>query len=410
MSNHIYFIYEDDDELIEYDVNNSNSCLSEKSTKTIPQKCDGFNIISKTGGNNNINNNKKNTINKDFKIPQVCDLTREKLKLYKMTELVHICKHYNIKGYSKLNKSSLINVIVEFKMKVNYIIIIQKNVRRFIVQSFLNKKSPNKTWLPSKRCIVCKNNSDFYTLDSLENIPLCQYICYVDSNNCYWGFDMLSLYNYYTHQYNMSKSKYKLNNPYTGLLFDKVFIDNFLSHIDISNKMGFNVMLNTDNNNEENDISISGNASNLSLHNNQEHQRSSSLVLLDILCIMENHGYLIRMEWITNISKDRLIRFLHELYDIWVYRSQITIETQMQICHPHGNPFNCIYRIDDLSRETQEYVFSKTLNVILNMTSKGVTYADCGSGIIYVMSALSLVSIDVATAYPWIYEQSYYIN
>lgn len=49
-----------------------------------------------------------------------------------------------------------------------------------------------------------------------------------------------------------------------------------------------------------------------------------------------------------------------------------------------------------------------TLSVINNFIAKGVTYSDCETGILYVLSALSLVSYDFANAYPWIYAQSHY--
>lgn len=335
----------------------------------------------------------KRNVTVNFIIPTMHELKTASLKSYKLTELKKIGKFYRLSNYSKMKKADLI-ASLERLIKMEYFtVFIQKNIRRFNIQKFLANKSPSKTWLPSGRKRLCKNDSDFYTLEAVEDIPLKQYICYVDENDCYWGFNMISLYNYFKHQYAISRSKNNINNPYTNLPFSNTFMDNFKHHVFVSEKYGFNIDLKISNGNEADDIT-----------NTQRLQD----MLYNNLGIIEQHGYLLRSEWVSSLSKERLIKFVYELNDIWEYRSQIDRATKRQICYPSGNPLDAVNPINILNRENYEHVFKMTMNVINNFIAKGVTYSDCETGILYVLSALSLVSYDFANAYPWIYAQSHY--
>lgn len=321
-----------------------------------------------------------------FVIPSLEKTQTINLYAFKLTELKSICKYYNIKNYSKLNKQNIIDHIKNYSDRNKHAIFIQKNIRRFLVQRFFENKSPNRTWLPTKRKEMCKNDSDFYTLEPLEEIPLSQYICYVDENNCYWGFDMLSLYNYYKHQYKITKQINKLNNPYTGLLFSETFIVSFKNHIKNSKHRGFDIKLDIE----------------------KQSVDDVNDLLINVLNIIEQHGYLMRNEWITNMTKEQLFKFIFELKDIWVYRAQLTINMQRQICHPSGNPFEHIGNIHHMLDDDYAIIYKKSLTLILNMISKGLHYSDCGTGILFVLSALTLASHEVALAYPWILSQAHY--
>lgn len=332
--------------------------------------------------NTNTNTTKKNHM-VIFKIPSLCEMNTTSLKKYKVNELKQICKSYKIHKFSKMKKQDLINSIENLVNQNKYIVFIQKNVRRFILERFLNKKSPNKSWLPSKRRELCKNTSDFYTLEPIDEIPLSQYICYVDENKCYWGFNIISLYNYYKHQYAIYKKKNMLKNPYTGLPFCNNFILLLNEHVIKSPYYGLDVDLNIEENEPTNTM-------------------TNDALLLNVLTIIEQHGYLIRKEWVSNIPKEELITFLNELEDIWIYRSQTSMIIKRQICHPSGNPFESL-NISNLTNETYDIVLKNTLTIILNIISKGVSYSDCCTGILFVLSAFTLVSDDIANAYEWLF-------
>jgi len=334
--------------------------------------------------------NSINNCNNDiYIIPKINELTSENIKNIKINNLRKICKYYNIKNFSKLKKEELIYVINEFYNKEKYAIIIQKNWRKYLVQKFLNMKSPNKTWLPNERKKLCKNSSDFYTMDNVESIPIMQYICYIDENDCYWGFDILSIYNYYKHHIKITKNSKTLNNPYTSIPFSSDFIELLLNHINYSKILGFHINIEINNEVLTDD-------------------KSNKELLMDILYILEQHGYPLRIEWFDDFNTHKIIKFLLELNDIWNYRTQISYETKTNICYPSGNPFGIIHSIRELASYDYTYVLKKALEIINNMISKGITYSDCDTGILFVLSGLTLVSENIANAYPWIYEGSFY--
>lgn len=337
--------------------------------------------------------NIKRDANVNFIMPTLKELKMASLSSYKLTELKKIGKFYRVSSYSKMKKKDLVTSLERLITLEHVAVFVQKNIRRFNIQTFLSNKSPSKTWFPSKRKLLCKNDSDFYTLENIEDIPLKQYICYVDENDCYWGFNIISLYNYFKHQYAISRSKSNINNPYTNLPFGDTFMNNFKHHIFVSEKYGFNIDLKISNGNEADGITG---------------DHTTQGMLYDNIGIIEQHGYLLRSEWISAISRERLIKFLYELNDIWEYRSQIDRATRRQVCYPSGNPFGTVQHINVLNGENYDDVFKATLCVIKNFITKGVTYSDCETGILYVLSALSLVSQDFANAYPWIYAQSHY--
>jgi hypothetical protein len=358
-----------------------------------------YNFYDKCVDKNKKNNEKYNkiidTVNEDKKniksvnnliIPSLSEIKNCDMKKYKVIELKKICSFYKVKNYYKKKKDELILSLIRISELEHFSTFIQKNARRFIIQSFLNNKSPNKTWLPSKRMKICKNQTDFYTLENLDEIPLSQYICYVDENNCYWGFNILSLYNYFKHQYHLTKNTNKINNPYTNLPFNNKFMTNFKHHVYISQKMGFSIKLNVD---EEED--------------NKNDECILNKLIEDNVSIIERHGYFIQTNWITDISKNMLIRFIYELMDIWCYRSQISPSVQRQICHPSGNPFEMVQNINILNNKEYNDVALAAHKIINNFISTGITYSDCQTGTLYVLSALTLVSRDFEQAFPYIY-------
>ena len=43
-----------------------------------------------------------------------------------------------------------------------------------------------------------------------------------------------------------------------------------------------------------------------------------------------------------NLTNDKIITFIRELYDIWNYRANLSLQTQRLICPPIGRPFSSI--------------------------------------------------------------------
>lgn len=297
-------------------------------------------------------------------------------------QLKQKCRDMKIKNYSKMKKNELVETIKQRLLQNEKAILIQKIWRRHIVNKYLNLKAPKHAWTPKNRINVCKNDNDFYTFEPLSDIPFHQFITYEDENQCLWGFDILSIYNYISHSINVRKTKI-INNPFTNLPFSSIFLGNVERIITLGKLL--NVTL---------DFTIETHI--------QNEEEIVNEKLLTILYHMEQHGYIIRKDWLDNHSKTEWINFLMDLRDLWQYRIKIPHHERKQLCSPHGNPFSGISYIRELYDYNELYVKNKTYDIILNFISKGNTNAMCGLGILYVLISLRRINAIIFREYNWL--------
>ena len=122
------------------------------------------------------------------------------LKKYKIPELKKVAKYNNLKVGG--TKPILLERILEHFNKIKNIIVVQSLIRRKLVYMYINYKGPalyNKT--------KCVNETDFYTLEPLEDIELYDFFSFEDANNFLYGFDINSLLT-------MMKKPGIMTNPY----------------------------------------------------------------------------------------------------------------------------------------------------------------------------------------------------
>ena len=75
-----------------------------------------------------------------------------------------ICKFYKLKVSG--NKNILKERIFKYLYESFYCIKIQKNIRKFLVKKYLNLIGPGIN------CKVCRNDTDFFTLENLNEIDI----------------------------------------------------------------------------------------------------------------------------------------------------------------------------------------------------------------------------------------------
>lgn len=167
------------------------------------------------------------------------------LKKYKLPELKKIVKKYKLRITG--NKDDLINRIETYFNSMNSAELIQKKFRSWLVRySFiLNGEVVNNRSL-------CVNDSDFVTLEPLDEIPRELFYSYKDKNDFYYGFNITSLIQ-------MMKTKGKISNPYNRESFDKKILNNMISLYNIiqiiypehrdNNKVKLTVCSNSNNSN-----------------------------------------------------------------------------------------------------------------------------------------------------------------
>ena len=124
---------------------------------------------------------------------------------------------------------------------------------------------------------------------------------------------------------------------------------------------------------------------------------------------MDLCGYNTDINWFLTLTKNRCIRYLKSLLDIWDYRSQIDEETKHKI-YPGGNPFyrfNYIHQTSDQINERINNTMSFKNDILLlidDLITKGQDDSFKNLGMIYVLGAFTIVNHNAAASLPWLYE------
>tara|TARA_Y100000992_G_scaffold302683_1_gene278343 strand:- start:2747 stop:3784 length:1038 start_codon:yes stop_codon:yes gene_type:complete len=315
---------------------------------------------------------KSKCLDEDFIIPDFKDFNMFKNTLYNVKQLKIILKKYKLKQTG--NKNELVKRIFDFLHKSFFIIKIQKNIRRKLVYLFFNNLGPG-----SKDINICTNKTDFYSLEELNNYNFYELMSIkdIDDNHIY-GFSIQTL-----HQYILNSKETPLKNPYNR----NVIKDNF--KIKISKHLRFCKIFN---------INL-----NISTHS-EIIKRDINQRIIDIFHQIDQLGNYTNANWFLNLEHRKLIRFIFELKDIWVYRANLSDEIKRNICSPTGNPFiNVNLNMIRTIRYTNN-LRSICLTIMSNMISLGTTDEYKSLGAFYILTALTLVSEEAAIALPWLYD------
>lgn len=301
---------------------------------------------------------------------------------YTLDMMKTICEHYHIAKSG--TKQELLKKIYMFLYSTYSIKKIQRCFRFFLNRKLILLKGPgfvNKS--------VCVNDSDFLTMENLNDIPENRFYSFKDDDNVIYGFDMLSILKA------INKDNF-FKNPYNRKNLPISKIKN-----DIDNILRLNIILKL--NNIEDDINKKDDISNLSIN------KQIQLKFLSICQKIDELGNYTDVNWFNSLSGIQIIKFFHELKDIWAYRAQLSEETKLQI-YPHGDPFQEYSNIYQLNYITIEDLKIKMIKIIENLIYKGINSHSQFLGASYILSALTLVNENAAQSMPWLYFSVAHIN
>lgn len=308
----------------------------------------------------------------DFQIPSFNDFEKINNISYNVKQLKAILANYKLKKTG--NKNELVKRIYDFLYKSFYICKIQKNMRRKIVYLLFKKLGP-----ASKNIELCTNNTDFYSLEKLNNFKFNEIISIKDENdNHIYGFTIQTMNIYIKNNANTD-----LKNPYNRTKINEN-IQNNISSIKRICKI-LNLKLNIE--------------SHIETIKKDINQR-----IFDIFHKIDELGNYSNHIWFLNLDHGKLIKFIFELKDIWVYRANLSDITKINICHPTGNPFLGINMNFIRSTRYTNNLKIICVDIMSNMINKGINNEYRSLGALYILTALTLVSSDAASALPWLYD------
>lgn len=317
---------------------------------------------------------KRNKVTKEeFEIPEYNDYESIVELNYNVSQLRSIARYYKQKISG--NKSQLKHRLYNYLKYSLYAIKVQRFFRGYICRLYISLKGP-----ALYRRTLCVNESDFYSLDKIKNIPNHQFISFMDEGYCY-GCDICSLYNWIKMKGNLS------TNPYTRKKFSKTVLSNLYKLISLAKVCNIKIRVKL----EEDEIK------NLSLRKKLEYKTYTLFSKIDEFGIITNS------QWLLDLSRYQMIRFVKELYDIFFYRAGLTPPVKIKICPPIGNPFHGI-DVKNFAGVSSDNTLKKIISIIENFISKGRDRESKVLGCYYVLGALTLVNESAKESLPWLYE------
>lgn len=363
------------------------------------------------------------------------------LGTYKVLQLKDAIKKYKLPLTG--SKTVLITRLTDHFHKIKKAILIQKTFRKHMVCLSFRIRGP-----AYKNKKLCVNDTDFVTMEPLEEITMENFFSYQDSKNFIYGFNISSLIQIFKKNLN---NKNNIINPYnrekmTGdviasaiTLYRIAYIiypvfraenEGFLSNNRIR-RYNVNTLLNhntvnaiddedTLQNNERVIMSrvyrprlianYTTNQENYIRYNKIQqirlqpiHQRINELFIE-----VDQLGNYTRSEWFSSLNLRAYQRLYRCLYEIWMYRSGLTNDVKIRISPFHG-PFDGIFNQPPQANElTLEQMKLACLIVFENLVYSGIDEDHRKIGCFHALSALTVVSPGARDAMPWLYESVVY--
>lgn len=300
----------------------------------------------------------------DMSIPIYCD---DMLKYnYNIKQLKMICKHYKLKQSG--NKTMLICSIYNYLRLSKYAVIIQRNFRHYLLCKLNRLKGESLIYRK-----LSTNQEDFISLDPISNISPDNYFSF-QCNQHNYGFHIKSLYNLVIKDDNP-------RNPYNRNNISNETIFSLNQSIKLSNLLKIPIDLEIDN----------------------QIIKTNKFKIIELFHKIDQLGNYSDYKWFYLLNREQLISFYKYLYDIWIYRVQLTPEKKCDICFPTGNPF---MRSESsfLNNLSHDEIQKHLIQILTNLLTRAIDNDTQKIGAYYVLGALTLVNPHAANAIPWLYD------
>lgn len=294
---------------------------------------------------------------------------------YTVQQLKEIAKMYKLKLSG--TKIELLTRIYSFLYLSNSVLLVQKVIRGYLVRKYNNAHGP--AYISRS---LCTNSYDFLSMDELTHIPKEQFFSFKDDDGFVYGFDVVSMYNL------IFKNNGSFKNPYTNKPVTAKTLEEFRTLLRLSRVLNIKVITKV-----------------ADFSNELTNEKATELRALALFQTIDLLGNYSKVQWFMSLSKKMLIKFIDALIDIWNYRSEMSTDTKIEICPPHGKPFASLPQIKTLiESQDMTYLRNKILECLEKMVNCGINEESKKLGALYILSALTLVKTEVAVALPWLYE------
>lgn len=223
------------------------------------------------------------------------------------------------------------------------------------------------------------NPYDFFSSDPVEEIPLRDFVSFVDAGKGYI-MDIKSAVSLLEHA---AKSSETPVNPFNRAPLPAVFKSRVARHGKTAHWESLAASA----------VAGAGGPSAGS---------SETLAITDTFRSMEDLGYYTDPEWFTELSRLQLQRMYLELADIWYHRAGLSGADRNRIVPLPANPFTTpVATVLVMQQRALRPVLLKTCQLLVSSAS---ARGDRQTGVMYVLGVLAMVSAGASAAYPWLVE------
>jgi hypothetical protein len=350
---------------------------------------------------------------------------------YKKGELeLKACKLPDLKSIARYYKLRITGAKPELIERINTHF--QRNKSAAVIQALfrghLVRFSIRLRGCALKERTKCVNDSDFYTLDPINEIEYNDFYSYVDKQSFIYGFSVSSLIalfkrkGHITNPYNREKLDFKTMNEIfllyklNKLLYSEPIVENPIAKplvnqvVQVASLPGPgaaasaapaptpapSIPVET----PAQVLNITPQQCELRGRMNVIQSRTIEDRMRELFMEMDQLGNYTNPDWFSSLTDRGLINFFRYLYDIWTYRGQLTRQTKTRISSLQ-DPF---YGLTNLQTVELDELRKHCLHVMEHMVYTGVDIEFQRIGTLHVLSALTLVSLPARQAMYWLYE------
>jgi hypothetical protein len=228
---------------------------------------------------------------------------------------------------------------------------------------------------------AAENQSDIYTLDPVDQIPVLYRWSYADGNKHIWLFDIRSL----SMAHAQSAGNGTICNPYTREVFSNRIQEHFNSRCEWLRSRKYCITHSTT----------------LDLTEEQVwHQR-----MLDTTLKYDRMGYHMCLSWFEQLNIRQLALFYIELVELWTYRLNLQPHIKAQVVPGWNHQDTLLFKYTpaELAQRTERRWWQRTvLDILDRLVSSAQEKEQRVLGALYGMTAFAIVSPTVRQHYPWL--------
>jgi hypothetical protein len=302
-------------------------------------------------------------------LPYSTSTIRKSCKFYKLYNLSE-CKEIKINKL-KMRLIRFFNIFSDCIKNMDKVITLQKYVKKWINTSKILQHGPALFQRG-----MCNNVTDFYNLDDLKDVPNKYFFSYRDSDNFIYGFHIESIIE-------LINESSTTRNPYNRMLIPKTIqtrAKEIWSILTISKQASNNIQ-----HAEYSDIKL--------------RTRSKCLTTFQKIDLL---GYQTNINWIINISLNRVKNLYRHILNYWHYKAGFTQETKNGILGGLESPFTD-YQSRHVSNQLNKYVVMEIiLDILDKLVSNGFTNDDKNQASIMILMAIGEINRECIEMNPWL--------